>query len=229
MCDSHDDSIADLHRVLGALLDVDLGGVDDDALHDVVISTGRAEARLAAAKARLLAEWDRRKLWRSNGSLRALVEMATRSKTTPSNGTRPRPLYTVLVGYETFAGRLCELDDGTVIAPEFLLGDLSKADIERVVFDAPDRVLSVSQRRRFTGALRRAIQVRDRHCQHPSGCDVPSSDCDVDHIVPWPLGRDTSQSNGRLACTSHNRLPETNAPHRDGAGGVERRRPPPSS
>ena len=133
MCDSHDDSIADLHHVSGALLDVDLGGVDDDALHDVVVSTGRGEA----AKARLLAEWDRRSC--GGRTARCVHWWRWRPGRRPHRRTeqRPRPLYTVLVGYETFAGRLCELDDGTVIAPGLLLGDLSKADIERVVFDAP--------------------------------------------------------------------------------------------
>jgi hypothetical protein len=121
-------------------------------------------------------------------------------------------LFTVLVGYETFAGRICELDDGTVIAPGQLLPALSHADLERIVLDAPDRVLAVSQRRRFTGALRRAIQVRDRHCQHPSGCDTPAPDCDADHITPWTHTKDTSQTNGRLLCTGHNRHPEHNHP-----------------
>ena len=96
-------------------------------------------------------------------------------------------MFTV-VGYETFAGQICELDDGTVIAPGQLLPQLSHADFERIVFDAPDRIIGVSQRRRFTGAVRRAIQVRDRHCQHPSGCDTPAPDCDADHITPHAHG-----------------------------------------
>jgi len=36
----------------------------------------------------------------------ALVEMAIRARTAPKDGTRPAPLFTVLVGYETFAGRI---------------------------------------------------------------------------------------------------------------------------
>jgi 5-methylcytosine-specific restriction endonuclease McrA len=47
--------------------------------------------------------------------------------------------------------------------------------------------------------------VRDRHCQHPAGCDVPVDRCDVDHIVPHARGGETSQFNGRLECTAHNR------------------------
>ncbi|MET0324040.1 MAG: HNH endonuclease signature motif containing protein, partial [Ilumatobacteraceae bacterium] len=42
-------------------------------------------------------------------------------------------------------------------------------------------------------------------CQHPSGCDTPVTDCDVDHIVPHGAGGKTTQFNGRLECRPHNR------------------------
>src|SRR5262249_33586811 len=47
----------------------------------------------------------------------ALVELATRAGGMPPGGRRPEPLFTVLVGYETFAGRVRELADGTVVTP----------------------------------------------------------------------------------------------------------------
>ena len=50
----------------------------------------------------------------------ALVEMATRSRTAPAEGIRPAPLFTVFVGYETLHGRICELENGTVLAPSAL-------------------------------------------------------------------------------------------------------------
>jgi hypothetical protein len=134
----------------------------------------------------------------------ALVEMAHRSRTSASGGLRPRPLITVLVGETSFA-HLCELADGTVITPGQVVPRLAEADIERIVFDGPDRVIAVSRRRRFTGALRRAIEVRDRHCQHPSGCDEPADNCDVDHIRPHTDGGETSQENGAIECRPHNR------------------------
>ena len=134
----------------------------------------------------------------------ALVEMAKRSRAAADGGLRPRPLLTVLVGEETLA-RVCELATGTVIAPGQVVPLLSEADLERVVFDSPDRVISVSRKRTFTGALRRAIEVRDRHCQHPSGCNEPASRCDVDHIRPHSEGGETSQENGKLGCWPHNR------------------------
>jgi hypothetical protein len=49
--------------------------------------------------------------------------------------------------------------------------------------------------------------VRDRHCQHPSGCDVPAEECDVDHTKRYSENGLTAQSNGRVECTPHNRDP----------------------
>ena len=134
----------------------------------------------------------------------ALVEMAHRSQAAPPDGRMPKPLFTVVVGDRT-AQQLCELANGTVIRPSELVEYFDAAMLETVLFDGPSTVLSVSRRRSFTGAIRRAIEVRDRRCQHPSGCDEPAARCDVDHIKPYRLGGVTSQFNGRLLCSTHNR------------------------
>jgi hypothetical protein len=134
----------------------------------------------------------------------ALVEMAERSRTARPGGLRPRPLVTILCGEDSFA-RTYELAAGRVVTPGQVVPLLADADIERIVFDGPDRVISVSRRRRLTGALRRAIEVRDRHCQHPSGCDEPADNCDVDHKTPYSRGGLTSQDNGHLECHPHDR------------------------
>ncbi len=130
--------------------------------------------------------------------------MAQRSATTPAGGRPPRPLFSVLVGDAAFT-ELCELANGTVITPRQLAPWLDAAELETILFDGPSTVLSVSHRRAFAGAVRRAVEVRDRHCQHPAGCDVPANKCDVDHIVPHSRGGETSQFNGRLECATHNR------------------------
>ena len=54
--------------------------------------------------------------------------------------------------------------------------------------------------------LRRAIQVRDRHCQHPSGCDEPINRCDVNHRIPHSHHGPTVLWNGDLECHYHNRI-----------------------
>jgi hypothetical protein len=116
----------------------------------------------------------------------------------------PRPLITIHVGHHTFT-KMCELADGTVIAPAQAVPYLLEGDIERIIFASPSRVIDVGVRERFfSGALRRAIQARDRHCQHPSGCDVPADHCDIDHTVQYAQGGSTTQDNGRCYCHTHN-------------------------
>lgn len=135
----------------------------------------------------------------------ALVEMATRSCMAPSDGRRPAPLFTVVIDYETLRGRVCELAQGTVLAPGALVPWLDQAYIERVVF-APARRIEVSASARlFSGATRRAIEVRDRECTHLY-CDVPANRCEADHVVPFESGGPTTEENGRLLCGYHNRL-----------------------
>jgi hypothetical protein len=146
------------------------------------------------------------KLARTSGQRRhdALVEMATRSATMPKGGRRPSPLFTVLVGWETFKGRICKLASGQTVTPGQAAPWLFDAEIERVVFDTPNRVIEVGRRDRFfRGGLRRAIQVRDQHCTHP-GCDIPYPHCAIDHAQPYDKDGETIQSNGRLRCRHHN-------------------------
>jgi hypothetical protein len=153
----------------------------------------------------------------------ALVELARRA-TRPRKGSPARPLFTVHVGYETLAGRVCELASRTIVSPGALVPWLDEADVERVVFDGPDRVMGVGAKRRFfTGADRRAVEVRDRECTSAS-CDVPAERCEVDHVVPFGEGGPTVAENGRLACGFHNRSrPGAGGP----PGGAEPARPPP--
>ncbi len=134
----------------------------------------------------------------------ALVEMAIRAASTPPGSQRPEPLVYVLAGTETMA-RLCELSTGVVVTPGLVVPYLTTADVQAFVFDDANHVLGVSKQRTFTGWLRRAIQVRDRHCTHPAGCDQPIAECDVDHVLPASEGGRTCQENGRLLCTTHNR------------------------
>ncbi|MFN6119015.1 MAG: HNH endonuclease [Actinomycetes bacterium] len=142
----------------------------------------------------------------------ALVEMATRSATAPADGRRPQPLFSVVVGSETM-DHLCELSNGIVITAGQLVPWITRAMLETMLFSGPRTVLTVSSRRTFTGALRRAIQIRDRRCQHPAACDTPAEDCHVDHIVPWSRGGPTSQFNGRALCEPQNVLPHLQDPH----------------
>ena len=134
----------------------------------------------------------------------ALVEMAVRATTAPKHGRRPEPLVCILAG-ETTIEHLCELSTGLVIAPDLVVPHLGRSQVQTFIFDGADKVLAASPTRTFRGMLRRAIQVRDRHCQHPSGCDEPITHCDVNHKVPYAEGGVTDEAGGDLECESHNR------------------------
>jgi hypothetical protein len=165
------------------------------------------EADVAEATERLGYRPRLEELQRNAGQRRAdaLVEMATRSASTPEDAQRPVPLFSVLVGYETLRGRICQLENGTVISPASLLPWMEEAYFERAVFSLSGRVEVSERARLFTGATRRALEVRDQMCTHPY-CQEPAHNCQADHIEPYAAGGLTTQENGRLLCGVHNRL-----------------------
>jgi len=148
----------------------------------------------------------------------ALVEMATRSASAPADGIRPAPLFSVFVGYETIHGRICELENGTVMPPSALTPWMDSAYFERAIFSLGTRIDVSARARLFTGGTRRALELRDRMCTHPY-CYEPAERCQADHIQPWAEGGATTQENGRLLCGFHNRLRNQR----------QRQRPPPAA
>ncbi|HEY1831583.1 MAG TPA: DUF222 domain-containing protein [Acidimicrobiales bacterium] len=153
----------------------------------------------------------------------ALVEMATRSGTAPKDGRRPAPLFTVLVDYPTLRGRICELSQGMPITPGSLLRWIDQAYVERVVFGLGKRIEVSEQARFFSGATRRALEVRDRECSHPL-CDESADRCEADHIQPFSEGGLTIEENGRMLCPFHNRLRNQGEKGRSAGWGVDEQR-----
>jgi hypothetical protein len=135
----------------------------------------------------------------------AMIEMATRSATAPADGRRPEPLFTVLIDYPTFLGRISQLEQGPVVTPGSLIPWLDAATFERIVFGPDNRAECSKTSRLFTGATRRAIEVRDLECQHEF-CDLSAEKCQIDHIVPFSEGGPTVQDNGQALCGRHNRM-----------------------
>jgi hypothetical protein len=164
------------------------------------------EADWAAAKAALGRDPHPDELERSAAQRRAdaLVEMATRSASVPPGAQRPAPLFSVFVGYETLRGRICELANGTVVSPLAVVPWLDRAHIERAVFGLKGRVEVSERARLFSGATRRAVELRDRRCVHPY-CDRRLPECQVDHVIPYSQDGPTTQENGQLLCGFHNR------------------------
>jgi hypothetical protein len=153
----------------------------------------------------------------------ALVIMAERAMAMPPGSRLPAPLITVHVGYETFAGPLCELSSGTVITPGQVIPLLDRAYIERAVFEGPNRIIELGERTRFfRGGLRRCVEIIHRRCVHP-GCDVSAEECDIDHEIEFNDGGLTTQENGKPRCKPDHR-------HKSRTGNKSRKqRPPPDN
>jgi hypothetical protein len=100
------------------------------------------------------------------------------------------------------------LDDGSPVSAATARRLACHARIVPAVLGGRGEVLDVGRARRlFTGALRRALALRDRGCAFP-GCDRPSAWCEAHHIVSWTAGGRTSLDNGVLLCRHHHRLIE---------------------
>jgi HNH endonuclease len=197
-----------------------LGTMTLDAISGTIVATEHQrlertlfESDWAEAKERLGREPLPHELERTSAQRRAdaFVEMATRSATAPAGGRRPAPLFSVLVDFPTLSGRICQLANNTVVTPGSLLPWIEEADIERAVFTPGRRIECSETSRLFTGATRRAIELRDRECQHPY-CDVPADRCQADHIIEYSKGGLTTQENGRLLCGHHNRQGDQRPP-----------------
>jgi len=190
-----------------------LGKMTFDAINGAIVAEElhRREAELLAAdwaeaRARLGEAARATDLCRTSAQRRAdaLVEMARRSGACADGARLPVPLFSVLVGYETLRGAICEIEGGGVVSPTALFPWLSEAELERAVF-APDGRVECSERGRFfTGATRRAIELRDQECTHDC-CDIPANRCEADHVVPYSAGGPTIQANGRMGCRCHNK------------------------
>ena len=204
-----------LDPINGAIVAGELNRIEHD-----LFETDCAEAKERLGRTARIDE-----LTRTSGQRRAdaLVEMATRSRTAPAEGIRPAPLFSVLVGFETLHGRICELENGSVLHPLALEPWMDSAYFERATFSLPDRVDVSATSRFFTGGTRRAIELRDRMCTHPH-CYEPAESCQVDHIETYASGGLTTQDNGRLLCGFHNRLRNQREQK-----GEQRQRPPPSA
>jgi hypothetical protein len=78
--------------------------------------------------------------------------------------------------------------------------------VRRGLLDAPYNsnpvILDVGVSATIPGYIRRAIQLRARHCEWP-GCRKPPAYCDVHHLRHQADGGETSLGNCVLACQFH--------------------------
>jgi hypothetical protein len=122
----------------------------------------------------------------------------------PSIGSR-LPNKVVLLGQfgvDACQGR-CELRNYGPIGRALMERLACDARVARIVMAGKSRVLDLGRLTpTVSDALRTAVKVRDRHCQHP-GCRAPAKWCDVHHIVHWTRGGPTDMDNLVLLCRRH--------------------------
>ena len=70
-------------------------------------------------------------------------------------------------------------------------------------FTGASLVLDVGSTDDIPGHLRRAVILRDKHCQWPGGCDQPASRCEPHHHQPRAHGGPTALWNLDLYCLAH--------------------------
>lgn len=127
---------------------------------------------------------------------------------TPTTKT-VRPHITAVVGLDALmgeAGGLCELDPGTVITSETARRLLCDSTVTRIITGPDSEPLDVGRATRTVPpAMRRALNLRDQHCQW-AGCDRHWRWCDAHHIIHWADLGETTLDNLVLLCRRHHRM-----------------------
>jgi hypothetical protein len=124
----------------------------------------------------------------------------------PENGG-DRPQVTVTVPYDVLRQELGTgtLETGERLTPAQTRRLACDAHLIPVVLGGDGQVLDVGRSRRLiTGALRRALVLRDRGCAFP-GCSHPPRWTDGHHITSWVDGGPTNLNNSVLLCGHHHR------------------------
>jgi hypothetical protein len=139
----------------------------------------------------------------------ALVEVCRLALATdrlPDNGGQ-RPQVNVIVDFDALRKELGigTLDTGESVSPSVVRRLACDAFIIPAVLGGAAEVLDLGRARRlYTGAVRRALELRDGGCAFPH-CDRPPKWTDGHHIRSWQDGGETNLDNGVLLCGWHHR------------------------
>ena len=152
---------------------------------------------------------DRGKARRLADALVELAEHALDSGRIPSTGSQRAHLQ-VTASFETLLGNLgspgAELEFSLPISGKTVQRFACDCNLTRVLLDADSAVIDVGRSHRVvSGSVRRALNVRDRHCRWP-GCDRPSSWTAAHHLQHWIHGGATELGNLVLLCHRHHRM-----------------------
>jgi hypothetical protein len=131
----------------------------------------------------------------------ALVELASGGK--PANIQVTATIET-LKGLAGAAG--AEMEFSLPISSTSLQRMACDCSVTRVLLNQDSLTIDVGRSRRvISGAMRKALKVRDGHCRWP-GCERPASWCDGHHLLHWIHGGTTDLDNLVLLCRRHHRM-----------------------
>ena len=125
--------------------------------------------------------------------------------------TLPGTDHDVLIPEATVRRLLCDADITRVVttslthrAPSCGAGeDAFSAALVDAVRTETRSVLYVGRAERTVSArMRRALEVRDRHCAFP-GCHAHVRRCEAHHVLPWEDGGPTDLPNMAILCVAH--------------------------
>lgn len=125
----------------------------------------------------------------------------------PGNGG-DRPQLSVTMRFDELRDQVgfATLDSGERLTPAQARRLACDAQVLPAVLGSQGQVLDVGQSRRLiTGALRRALVLRDGGCAFPA-CDRPPRWAEGHHIRSWIDGGPTSLDNSVLLCGPHHRV-----------------------
>jgi hypothetical protein len=98
------------------------------------------------------------------------------------------------------------LDTGDRLSPEAVRRLACDARILPAILDGAGQPLDLGRERRLiSGALRRALVLRDGGCAFP-GCDRGPTWCAGHHVIHWADGGVTNLQNAVLVCDRHHRV-----------------------
>lgn len=119
----------------------------------------------------------------------------------PGDRTAPAEAHVGAVTPEFSATRPGRLFSGPLLPGPVMRRVLLEAAVRRVFHPG-----AAPPERRYTPSRSLAdfVRCRDLTCRFP-GCDVPATDCDVDHTIPYPAGP-TQASNLKCLCRFHHLL-----------------------
>ena len=157
----------------------------------------------------------------------AFHRMCLQAASTAPGGTAPVIVTNLVMDHETFereARRLAGVDprpvdphdpgfrcstlDGAPLDPTAAILAALFGEVRRVVVGSDSVVIDLGRRRLLTGAAALAARLGNGECMW-SGCHVPVTDCQIDHLRPWPDGGPSNPANAAPLCGRHNRLKHT--------------------